>query len=224
MDDEIAVHQQEIKNTHIEIKKAGDNREKENAEFQAVVTDQRATQELIKKAMKKLDAFYGKEAIAMSGVQTKANGKGKSGQEPPQGFGEYKKQGSAGGVMGMMEMIVADSKKTETEAIAAEQEAQTAYEGFVADSNNAVITLNKAISDKKKTRAAADGDKIKSTDDLNLAEQDLANLAKILADIHTECDYLMKNFEIKQAARTQEMESLEKSRAFMSGMTEPPVV
>merc|ERR1719387_1444595 len=224
MDDEIAVNQAEIKNTHIEIKKAGDNREKENAEFQSVVEDQRATQELIKKAIKKLDAFYGKDAIAMSGVQTQAKGKGKSGQEPPQGFGEYKKQGSADGVIGMMEMIVADSKKTETEAIAAEQEAQTAYEGFVADSNNAVITLNKAISDKKKTRAAADGDKIKSTDDLNLAEQDLADLAKVLADIHTECDYLMKNFEIKQAARTQEMESLEKSRAFMSGMTEPPVV
>merc|ERR1719440_1452464 len=47
-----------IANTELEIKKAGEAREKENAEFQTTVADQRATQTILKKALVKLEGFY----------------------------------------------------------------------------------------------------------------------------------------------------------------------
>merc|ERR1719335_1366603 len=52
-----------IANTEIEIKKAGETREKENAEYQTVVADERATQTILKKALAKLESFYKKKAL-----------------------------------------------------------------------------------------------------------------------------------------------------------------
>merc|ERR1719375_288092 len=52
-----------IADTEIEIKKAGETREKENAEFQTTVADQRATQSILKKALAKLESFYKKKAL-----------------------------------------------------------------------------------------------------------------------------------------------------------------
>merc|ERR1719158_10169 len=48
---EIAEAEETIKTTEIEIKKASEAREKENAEFQTTVADQRATQVILKKAL-----------------------------------------------------------------------------------------------------------------------------------------------------------------------------
>merc|ERR1719162_63166 len=52
-----------IANTEIEIKKAGEARENENAEFQTVIAEQRATQTILKKALAKLEGFYKKKAL-----------------------------------------------------------------------------------------------------------------------------------------------------------------
>merc|ERR1719146_247742 len=52
-----------IATTEIEIKKASETREKENAEFQTTVADQRATQTILKKALEKLATFYKKKAL-----------------------------------------------------------------------------------------------------------------------------------------------------------------
>merc|ERR1719408_545221 len=54
----------EIAETQIEMKKASEEREKANRDFQAQVADQRATQEILKKAMDRLGAFYNKAALA----------------------------------------------------------------------------------------------------------------------------------------------------------------
>merc|ERR550514_1731986 len=59
-----------IANTEIEIKKAGETREKENAEYQTTVADQRATQDILKKALAKLEGFYKKKALLQKASQT----------------------------------------------------------------------------------------------------------------------------------------------------------
>merc|ERR1719378_1113135 len=58
---EIEENKKQIADTELEIKKAGETREKENAEFQTVVADQRATQVILKKALAKLEGFYKKK-------------------------------------------------------------------------------------------------------------------------------------------------------------------
>merc|ERR1719428_1431622 len=52
---------EEIFQLTVEAKKAGEDREQSNKEFQAIVSDQRATQKLVKTAADVLKAVYDKE-------------------------------------------------------------------------------------------------------------------------------------------------------------------
>merc|ERR1719281_250140 len=130
-DGEVAASKAEIAQTLLEMKHASENREEENKDFQVTVADQKATQEILEKALGKLQAFYNKKAALLS---TRAGALTATGQAPPPGFGgEYKKSGGLTAVMIMIEGVIKEAKTVEEEATAAEQEAQTAYEEFVAN-------------------------------------------------------------------------------------------
>jgi len=137
--EEIAAANSQIAETETAILKASQVREGENAEFQTVVADQRATQDILTKALGKLKAFYKK---AKGGALMQ-----KASQEPPVKFNAYKKNSGASPVIGMIEQIIEDSKALEAEAVAGEKEAQATYETFVKDSNdlikNFLITLRR---------------------------------------------------------------------------------
>jgi len=46
---------------------------------------------------------------------------------------------------------------------------------------------------------------------------ELESLAAYEADLHDECDFVLKNFEIRQKARLQEMEAIQAAKAILSG-------
>merc|ERR1719217_310014 len=52
----------EIAEMKVQLKRAGEDREKENKEFQGIVADQRATQKLLQQALEVLKGFYDKKA------------------------------------------------------------------------------------------------------------------------------------------------------------------
>merc|ERR1719240_825881 len=54
----------EIAEMQVQLKRAGEDREKQNKEFQATVSDQRDTQKLLKAALSILGEFYNKEKVA----------------------------------------------------------------------------------------------------------------------------------------------------------------
>merc|ERR1712099_169767 len=83
--DAIAKLKSEIAEMQVQMKRAGEDREKENKEFQTTVADQRATQKLLKAALTVLQDFYGKKAAFMQQHKQPA------GPPPPPGFEEYKK-------------------------------------------------------------------------------------------------------------------------------------
>merc|ERR1719265_2203693 len=70
---EIEVLKADVAELQVQMKRAGEDREKANKEFQVTVADQRATQKLL------------------------------AGQAPPPGFKSYEKNAASGGVMGMMQ-------------------------------------------------------------------------------------------------------------------------
>merc|ERR1719191_179419 len=69
----------EIAMLQVNLKRAGEDREKQNKEFQGTVADQRATQMLLGKALSVLEGFYGKSALAQMGSKQPA------GPPPPAG-------------------------------------------------------------------------------------------------------------------------------------------
>merc|ERR1719469_73452 len=206
----IAEERDQVANTMLEIKKSSQTRESENEEFQTIVADQRATQSILKKALMKLKDFYekgiGKAAFAQ-----------RHSQEPPVKFNSYKTNAGSSPVIGLIEQIVEDSKALETETTAAEFKAQADYEKFVKDSNDLIKGLERALTAKTKAIAAASGDSAEADADLQSTNTELESLSDYTADLHSQCDFVLKNFEIRQKARLQEMEAIQAAKAILSG-------
>merc|ERR1719311_1804724 len=198
----------EITEMEFQKKRAGEDREKENMAFQETVSDQRATQKLLTQALEVLKGFYDKKAMLLQK---------KDGQTPPAGFKAYKKNESSGGVMGMIQQIIDDAKLEEQETITAEADAQKAYETFVKDTNAAVEEKSKDIINKSEAQAKAEAEKVKSEESLEKTNTDLEGLSQEAAALHGECDFTLKNFEIRQSSRMQEIEALKQVKAILSG-------
>merc|ERR1719191_342993 len=174
----------EIAEMQVQLKRAGEDREAENKDFQMTVADQRATQKLLQQALAVLKDFYGKQAL----VQEPA------GPPPPPGFQSYKKNAASGGVMGMIQQIINDAKSMEAETIRAEEDAQKAYEDFVKDTNACIEEASKAIVEKSKTKAKAEGELTEAQEALEDTVLELEQLANYKEQLHSSCDFVMKNF------------------------------
>jgi predicted RNase H-like nuclease (RuvC/YqgF family) len=195
----------EIAEESLQMKRAGEDREKENGEFQQVIADQRASQRLLKAALDILKGVYEKAGLLQNG------------QEPPAGFGEYKQNENSGGVMKMIQEIINDAKNMENEAIRAEEDAQKSYEDFVKDTNASVQAKTKEMANKVEEKAKAEKDLNQANEDKDAAMLELEQLSNYNAELHKSCDFVMKNFEIRQTARAEEIEALRQAKAILSG-------
>merc|ERR1719420_927271 len=110
----IAAAKKQIAETSVEVKKASQQREEENAEYQTTVSDQRATQTILKKALARLNEFYKKKSLLQE----------QQDPMPPVQFQPMKKSAGASPVISMIEQIIAESAGVEAEAVKAEAEAQ----------------------------------------------------------------------------------------------------
>jgi len=72
-------------------------------------------------------------------------------------------------------------------------------------------------SPKTAASAKAKKEKINAQGDLADTMEDLEGLFKYNADLHAECDYLLKNFDTRQAARHSEITALKESIAITGG-------
>merc|ERR1719159_2076707 len=203
----------EIADLNTEMKRAGEDREKQNQEFQVVVADQRATQKLLEASLGILKGFYEKAAL----LQKRADSKLASVQEPPAGFKSYEKNKKSGGVMGMMQEIIDESKGLEAEAIRGEEDSQKAYEEFVQDTNNSLDEATKDLVSKTDMKAKAEAEKVEAETEHEATMGELESLMSESADLHKSCDFTIKNFDIRQSARGDEIEALKQALAMFSG-------
>jgi uncharacterized coiled-coil protein SlyX len=208
----IATLQAEIAEMQTQLKRAGEDREKENADFQTTVADQRASQQILNKALDVLKAVYAKKEL----MQIRAKQE-PAGPPPPPGFKKYEKSGGAGGVLGMIEQIIRDAKQLEAEAIQAETDSQKAYESFVKDSNKSIEEKNRDITTKTEEKASKEADKTAAEEGKETAMNEAQQLSNENADLHKSCDFVLKNFDIRQEARDQEVEALRQAKAILSG-------
>jgi hypothetical protein len=192
----------EVAELRVNLQRASENKKTENMDFQKTVADQILTVQILKKALDKLANYY-------DFLQSK--------QAPPVAQGEYKKSAGAEGVMQMIEKLVQEAQAMTAEARKEEAEAQVAYEALVAETNDAVATLQQEIATKTKTKAKTTEQKFQTEGDIKDTTSELEGLAKYNAELHAECDYLLKNFDVRQQARAAEVESLQQAKQILSG-------
>jgi hypothetical protein len=203
----------EIAEMQVQLKRAGEDREMENKEFQTTVADQRASQKLLQAALVILQEFYGKpkEPTAFAQRQEPA------GPPPPPGFEAYKKNQASGGVMSMIQQIINDTNAIEAETIRSEEDAQKAYEDFVKETNASIEAKSKDIINKSETKAKAEDDLVEAKKEKESVMVELEQLANYNAELHSSCDFIMKNFDLRQTARDEEVEALRQAKAILSG-------
>jgi hypothetical protein len=203
----------QIKESQVQLKRAGEDREKQNLEFQKTVQDQRATVKLLGQAMNVLKSFYEKNAKGVALAQQEP-----AGPPPPAGFKSYANNAGGSGVVAMITQIVNDAKAMEAEAIHDEEDAQAAYESFVQGTNDSISAKQRDIVSKEQAKATAEGDKATAETNLDDTETQLAQLGNEAGDLHKACDFTLKNFDIRQEGRDQEVEALRQAKAILSGM------
>jgi len=188
----------------VQLKRAGADRATEAKEFQMTIADQRATQTLLTAAIKILKGFYAKKAALLQ-------------VEQPAGFESYKSNAAAPGVIGMIQQIINDAKAMEAEAIRSEEDGQKAYESLVKDTNGSITMKSKDIVNKSQSKAKAEADLVEAKEDKASVTLELEQLGNVKAELHQSCDYVLKNFEIRQTARSEEIEALSQAKAILSG-------
>jgi hypothetical protein len=217
----IEVLQHEVTEANVQIKQAGENREKINKEFQETVADQRETQKLLQKAITVLKAVYVQQTTAAPvDILSLNQENAKSGQTPapPPGFNSYNKNSGGGGAVALLEQIMGDAKVLEAEAVKDEQKAQETYESFVKDTNAAITSKNTAITNKGQDKASAEQDLESEKTNLASISEQLTTYGNTESALKLECDFLLKNFDVRQTARDEEIEALQQAKAILSGM------
>jgi hypothetical protein len=209
---EIEDLKKEVADGQTAMKRAGEDRELENKDFQLLVADARATQKVLNTALEILKGFYDKAALVQKGKQEPYV----AGPPPPAAFKAYETQ-SSGGVTGAIDSVIADSKAMEAEAIQAEADAQQGYENFSKDSNDAVDAMVRSITTKSQFKAQCESDKVETEQNRDSAISTLEELADENTALHQDCDYTLKNFDLRQGARGQEIEALKQTLAILSG-------
>merc|ERR1719215_832261 len=199
--EEIESLKAEIAEMQVQLKRAGENREKENREFQMTVADQRETQKLLQAALNVLAEFYGKKTALLQKQDP-------VGPPPPPGFEAYKKNAASGGVISMIQQIISDAKAMEAETIRSEEDAQKAYEDYVKETNASIEAKSRDIVNKSETKAKAETDHVEAKSAKEGVLLELEQLSNYRAELGQSCNFVLKNFDVRQTARDEEVEAL----------------
>merc|ERR1719446_2026526 len=205
-----------------QIKRASEDREAANNEFQQTVADQRATKAILTKVFERLQEVYAPEELAakraaatstpapIAFLQTRLT------HRQPEGFGSGDQQ-SSGGVLGLIEMTIADAERLEKESIEAEQTQQTEYGKLVSDAAAEIAADNNSIAEKTEERADAETEKNEVETSLEATNKAIEDLEQYATEVHAACDFVLKNFDLRQTARGDEISALEDAKAILSG-------
>merc|ERR1712091_662176 len=118
---------------------------------------------------------------------------------------------------GMLQSIINDAATMEAETLRAEEESQKAYEDFVKETNASIEAKSKDIANKSDSKAKAEADLVEAKEEKASALLELEQLSNYNAELHQSCDFVMKNFDVRQTARDEEIEALKQANAILSG-------
>jgi len=221
---EIANLQDEIKALDKAVSEATEQRKEEHEDFVTFSTQSDAATQLIEKAKNKLNKFYRpnlykeapkEEVTDALFVQIAASA---SPPPPPETWGAYqKKDGKSNGVIALMDNLLKEMADELTEAKHDEETGQKEYESLMSESQ--ASRSKKADSITSKETAKADMD-VKTENTKAKKESqgtELMNLQQYIAQLHGSCDFIVDNFDLRKAARANEVESLKNAKSVLSG-------
>merc|ERR1719443_1353199 len=236
--EEIQVLDKEIKELEDELAAATKMRADEKAENEATIKEAEEGEEAVSMAIDILSKFYKTAAKAKGGdAITKAEAEEEGGEEPPKeglvqkgvvveapdaGFdsGEaYKGKGAeSGGILGMLDVILSDFKRTIRETTKAEAIAQQEFLEFERETKISLTEKNTA-RDAKQEHLTKTLDAIAEDKASMESAQDMLNKAiKELMELYDACIDTGMSYAERVALREQEIEALKKALCILDTM------
>jgi hypothetical protein len=205
--------------------KATEQRKKEHSEFKELVASDTAAMELLSMAKKRLDKFYhpktnkgDEEGTSFVQIASHAQLRQATPPPPPPTVeGGYKKSDSNHGVIGMISALISELDKEIAEAKVEEKNGQEEYEQTLADLKEKRKEDSKALVKSADSEAEEKAALLISKKDLSDTSKQLALSGKHEHNLHNECDWLLKNHQVRKEARAAERDSMTRAKAVLSG-------
>jgi len=134
--------------------------------------------------------------------------------------GNHEKQES-GGVIALMNEFKNDLKMEMTEAETSEKFNSKEYVRIMTDAQETRAEDVKSMNHKKEAKATLDVKHQESKELLALTEEEHHNIELYLVQVHTECDFLMQNYEARHEDRVDGETGLETAETIVTE-AEPP--
>merc|ERR1719271_1136056 len=137
---------------------------------------------------------------------------------PPATAGAYKKAGEeSNGVVAMLDLLIQDLDKEMQTMEVEEKEAQTEYEQFIKDSADKRAQDSKSISDKEGNKVELEANTLKMQQEHKDKTAEAYAKVEAIQGLHSECDWLVANYDTRKEARASEVENLSNAKAVLSG-------
>merc|ERR1719161_3512107 len=179
-----------------------------NLLYQADIKNLVAAEDILAKAIKALRKYYDKLEERMDGyefVQLK-----KEDPQEPESWGNYEGQSSKGGdAIQMLEFILDETKKEETEAHSDEETAQHDYEDSMTDLKSEEADLEETLASLHETLAAKEEELFQKKEEHKATTADKEAIEAYLLKIKPGCDFITEHFEEREENRATETTAME---------------
>lgn len=231
--DEVASLTTSIQGLDYTVSQATIQRKEEHQAYIEAIQMQDAAIALIGKAKKKLENFY-KPALVQSPVsfvQIRSSEwsledtedldqevQDAKAQEASQ-KAEAKRNAAhrASGVMALMDHIIQQTKMAAKDSENNEKSSQEDYAAMMVDASETRGADVKSIADKNVAKAGLEKELVDAKESQYLTQEGLLGIGKTTADLHSACDFLVENYELRKEARGNELDSLKNAKVVLTG-------
>merc|ERR1719421_814275 len=118
---------------------------------------------------------------------------------PPETAAAFsKKSEESNGVIGMIDLLIADLTKEMTEAKTTKKDAQADYEQAMSDAAAKRADDTKTLADKNKAKAETEAQLEADSEEKASTTKSLMATLEHIQSLHGECDWLLQYFEVKR--------------------------
>jgi vacuolar-type H+-ATPase subunit I/STV1 len=180
-------------------------RAEEKSANEQVLADAKGAQEAVEKAIQLLRDFYGKQEAAASMIQ-------QAQREPYTGMGD-----TSTGVLGLLDVILSDFARLETETSAAEDQAVSAFEKFMAESTQDKEVKEMELSHKQDRKQSAEEQLRTDQKELKLTQEELDKALDYYDKLKEDCLETGLSYEDRVRMRQEEIQSLKEALRILNG-------
>jgi septal ring factor EnvC (AmiA/AmiB activator) len=197
-----------------QVTEATEQRKEESSDYTNLMASNTAAKDILGFAKNRLNKFYNPKLYKEPAPALAQEDPGPA----PEGVKAYKKSSEeSNGVIAMIDLLIKDLDKEMTEAEFKEKDAQEDYEAMLKDAATKRAQDSKTMIDKEANLAELKKGLEEYTATQKTTTKELMAIDQSISNLHGECDFLLKYFDMRAEARTNEIEAMKKCKAVLNG-------